>query len=837
MPGSGPEAAAGSSRPVAWRRWGGIEPLLDAALDLPAAARAAYLKQVGEGDAELGAALQQLIQGAEGEGGILDGGAAAEFGGLLSELAIPGSKIGERVGPYEIVGEAGRGGMGVVYLAERADQQYTGRVALKLLRPGLDDPFWVQRFLRERQVLATLEHRGIARLFDGGMDDGRPWFAMEYVDGVPIDAYCHSRELSLEQRLELFLQVCSAVAYAHRRLVIHRDLKPSNVLVDTEGSARLLDFGIAKVVQDREDGDGTTRTEVTLLTPDYASPEQLRGGVVSTATDVYSLAAMLYELLAGTRPFEVRGRPRHEVERAVLEEDPMAPSEVVRRAGVGHPEAPRLPWRKLRGDVDTIILKALQKEPERRYSTVDALAADVRRYLEGAPVVARRDTWRYRSGKFVRRHRAGMLTAAAGVVLLAAFALQTRMQLSHTETQRRVADQVTEFLASILMEANPSLGGREETTIREVLDRALARLDRSLKNEPAARVRAYDAVGGAYWQLGLASKARTAFDSAVSLGARDGVTSPERMFYYRSRLTAAMAESGEFAGAISVGRTNLTEARAVFGARASQAAGAMSNLGEMLAQFGSVGEAESLLRESLAIRSATGARPIFVAATQAKLADLLADSHLSRDAGKLAEADSLSRVALATAQREIGERGPMIEGYYRRSALLRHRRGDHGGDTLMRAAHDRHAALWGADHLFLDRERSALAAMAADHGAYTEAESLYRRVIVRARSRGATIDEADLLGLGRVYLERRNAFAAESLFREAYRLRSAWLPANNPKTAEAEALWGAALAAMGRNDEALPLLREAVPIVRERWGDEDPRTAVASAALARAIRP
>lgn len=836
MPDSGPESPAGSSKPVGWRRWDGIEPLLDAALDLPAADRAAYLKQVGEGDPELGAALQQLIQGADGEG-ILDGGAGAEFDRLLAKLAIPGSSIGKRIGPYEIVGEAGHGGMGVVYLAERADQQYTGRVALKLLRPGFDDPSWVQRFLRERQVLATLEHRGIARLFDGGTDDGCPWFAMEYVDGVPIDVYCRSRALSIVQRVELFLQVCSAVAYAHRRLVIHRDLKPSNVLVDTEGSARLLDFGIAKVVQDREEGDETTRTGVTMLTPDYASPEQLRGGIVGTATDVYSLGAMLYELLAGARPFAARGRARHEVERAVAEEDPAAPSEVVRRAGNSHPDAPLLPWRRLRGDLDTIILKALHKEPERRYSTVDALAADLRRYLEGAPVVARRDTWRYRSGKFVRRHRAGVLTTAAGVVLLAAFAMQTRLQLSRTETQRRVADQVTEFLASILMEANPSLGGREETTIREVLDRASDRLGKSLKTEPAARVRAYDAVGGAYWQLGLASKARVAFDSAVFLGARDGVTSPAQMFFYRNRLTAAMAESGELATAISVGRTNLMDARSVFGARSSEALGVMSILGEMLAVYGSDVEAEHLLRESLAIRSATGARPISIAATQAKLADLLADSHPSRHAGKLAEADSLARVALATAQREIGDRNPMINGYYRRSALVRHRRGDHGGDSLMRAAHARHSALWGAEHLFLDPERSALAAMAADHGAYAEAESLYRRVILRARSRGATIDEADLVGLGRIYLGRRNAFAAESLFREAYRLRSAFLPANSPKTAEAEALWGAALAAMGRNDEALPLLREALPIVRERWGDEDPRTAVASAALARAIRP
>lgn len=398
--------------PERWRR---VEGLLDAALDLPPAERLEFLQRECPDDPGLPAEVMEILEAGEDPASLLDRPAArvdAVVAQVTGEIAIP---LPERVGVYRLERVIGQGGMGTVFLAHRDDGQFDQQVALKLVRRGLHlDPRIVRRFREERQILAALNHPGIARLLDGGLtEDGLPYFAMEYVEGEAINRYCDRNFLGVEDRLELFVQVCDALAHAHEKQIVHRDIKPSNILVTREGHPRLLDFGIAKLlVADEQGADATrlTRGSERLLTPEYASPEQIRGEPVVAATDVYCLGVLLYELLTGQRPFRRAERTAHELERAVLEEDPTRPSEMVEREPLR---------RRLKGDLDSIVLTAMRKEPERRYPSARELAADVRRHLAGGPVTARRSSPWYQVRRWVRRNRMAVRSAAAVALLTA----------------------------------------------------------------------------------------------------------------------------------------------------------------------------------------------------------------------------------------------------------------------------------------------------------------------------------------------------------------------------------------------------------------------------------
>jgi serine/threonine protein kinase/tetratricopeptide (TPR) repeat protein len=425
-------------------RWRRIDALLDGALDLQANEREAWLRQACGNDVELYERVKRVLDAGERPDAFL----RQPIARVPVDAALPY----DRVGPYRLLDVLGRGGMGVVYLAERDDEQFRQRVALKLLRHGvhLDDRI-VQRFVEERQMLASLQHPYIARLFDGGLTpDGLPWFAMEHVEGEPIDRYCDAQRATIEARLALFRDVCHAVDHAHRQSIIHRDLKPSNILVDRDGQVRLLDFGIAKLVADEPSTPALTRTGERLLTPEYASPEQVAGGTLSGASDVYSLGVVLFELLAGVRPFTRRGETHHELERAILEEEAPMPSRAAIEA-TADPESGTSPQqvaaarqltpdrltRRLRGDLDAIVLTALRKEPSRRYPSAAALAADVARHLEGRPITARGSDGVYRVRRAMRRHRAVIVGSLAGAAIAAgAFAITRSSEPAATE--RRV---------------------------------------------------------------------------------------------------------------------------------------------------------------------------------------------------------------------------------------------------------------------------------------------------------------------------------------------------------------------------------------------------------------
>jgi tetratricopeptide (TPR) repeat protein len=434
-------------------RWGRLKELFDDGRRLSRDERARWLAGLAPEDATLRGELESLLASPVPDS-FLDAPALARTDAardVLGELGARDSAeaIGRRFGPYRVVRELGRGGMGVVYLAVRDDQAFEKQVAIKLLHASAGSVEAVARFHRERQILARLEHPNIARLLDGGSNDDKlSYFVMEYIEGQPIDVFCEERRLSVTQRLELFLACCAAVVYAHRNLIVHRDIKPSNILVTAEGVPRLLDFGIAKLI-DPTSGTDATLTAGVAFSPAYASPEQVRNEPLTTATDVYSLGVLLYEMLTGRSPYRLTSQQPLEVVRAIVEQEPERPSTGINRSTV--PEKLR---QRLRGDLDTILLKTLQKDPERRYASVQELADDVRRHLDGRPVAARQDSITYRTLKFVRRHKAG---AAAGAVIAAVLAGATVLTARQARVVRHERDRAEQRFNQVRKLANAVL--------------------------------------------------------------------------------------------------------------------------------------------------------------------------------------------------------------------------------------------------------------------------------------------------------------------------------------------------------------------------------------------
>lgn len=432
--------------------------------------------------------------------------------------------LGRVVNNYRLVSILGHGGTGTVYLAERADRQYSAQVAVKIIDAATIHGDLGQRFRAERQILASLNHANIARLVDAGeTDEGQPYLIMEYVHGEPLDKYCDQQRLDIRGRLELFLQICSAVQYAHQNLIVHRDLKPANILVTAEGSPKLLDFGIAKLLDVGGDAAAAlalTRMNDRLLTPEYASPEQILGRAVTTASDVYALGVVLYELLTGLRPYSVPASASQlELERTICISDPERPSAALKRAatesnsdtspiaGVAAARGLSIDKlsRRLAGDLDSIVLRALRKEPQHRYGSVEQLAADIRRHLSREPVLARQGNWTYYSSRFIRRHAFGVSAGAAFAVFLAAFAVVMSIQAQRIAVERdratvesARAESVSDFMLSIFEASDPFEARGRQTTARELLDQAGRNIRGDLSQHPEVRARLLEAIGRAY---------------------------------------------------------------------------------------------------------------------------------------------------------------------------------------------------------------------------------------------------------------------------------------------------------------------------------------------------
>lgn len=426
-------------------RWKQIEAVFEQALEVPASERATFLEGIGKGDEELRREVESLLYAHANSGAFLDE-RSLFFDAALPEITEDAIAAGQMIGPYRVLREVGRGGMGAVYLAERADQEYRRHVAIKLIKRGMDTDNVLRHFRRERQILADFDHPNIARLFDGGTtESGLPYFVMEYIDGLPIDQYCSTHGLSVRERLKLFLKVCAAVGYAHQHTVIHRDIKPSNILVTSGGEPKLLDFGIAKVLQA---GDGAesllTTPGLRAMTLEYASPEQVRGEPLTVASDVYSLGVVLYELLTQKLPYDFGSKSSYDIAHAITNTEPKRPSTVT---SITNEKAPIDTRKSLKGDLDNILLMALRKEPERRYQSVDALSEDIARHLDSRPVTARRTRAPARLWRWSQRNPTLASVAVACVILAVAVAwlLHERVTFPASPSTRRNAVAVLPF--------------------------------------------------------------------------------------------------------------------------------------------------------------------------------------------------------------------------------------------------------------------------------------------------------------------------------------------------------------------------------------------------------
>jgi eukaryotic-like serine/threonine-protein kinase len=643
---------------VSRERFREIDRVLDAALDIAPNARDDFIAMECGTDAELRDSVRTLLGAHQRASGFLEAPVHELAAELLAEPPAPPPAVA-RAGPFRIIRELGAGGMGIVYLAEREGAAFQQRVALKLVRHLGASAAMHRRFLDERRILALLEHPRIAHLIDGGLtSDGLPYFAMELVEGEPIDVYCDARGLSVEQRLDLVIDVSDAVQYAHEQLVIHRDLKPSNILVRADGQLKLLDFGIAKLLDPvAGNADAATYTGVLALTPEYAAPEQVRGEPVSTATDTYALGVLMYTLLCGRRPYDVRGRTPADLQRIICEIDPPKPSATIGLAGnAAQDEAaararrttPDRLRRRLRGDLDVIVAKALHKDPKRRYSSAAALRDDLERWRSGRPVRARPDSARYRLGKLIRRNRAG----TAVVLLLAAYGVTSTVQgdrvrraLAEATLGTYRAERVTDFMLGLFEEAEAGQRLTDTVTAGALLTRGERRAA-ELSGEPAMQAQMWDVIGRLYMQLGHTDRAKVLLEQALATRERlygkdhpDYVTSLEHLASVTDR-TSDMKTAAERKREAWVARRKLSgdddpkTLRALFGLSvALHRAGADSAAKPLLEQWlaaiarlprestperatelslaantlahrGPLDRAEPLLREALSIRRA-----------------------------------------------------------------------------------------------------------------------------------------------------------------------------------------------------------------------------------------
>jgi len=789
--------------------WARVTELFDQLLPLPPAERDAALRTEPPATREQ---VQSLLGALEREGGrfagtaldLLDQTGAAD---LLGEVA-PGS----RIGPYEVVREVGRGGMGVVYEAFRADDDYRKRVALKLMGLGAHSEAVMRRFRRERRILAQLEHRNIAALLDGGLTaDGLPYFALEFVEGTPIDEYVTARSLPLADRLQLIRQVCSALQYAHQRLVVHRDLKPGNILVGPDGTVKLLDFGVAKLLGDDDQSGGEDRTEVGAqpYTPAYASPEQLHGEPLTTACDIHGLGIVLYRVLTGRHPFRPEGATAAEVRRRILDEPPPV-------SGLGR-------------DLDAILDLALRKAPGERYPSAGALAEDLRRYLAGQPLVARPGSRAERLRKFVRRNRAAVLAATLAALAVAAGVTATAWQARRTMVQRERAESFGGFLRQMLSAPDPTQVGRDARVL-DLLGVTMARLVAGEVADPVTRADLERTLGMTYSTLGVHDTAAVLLQGAVGRHvAAFGTDHPEAA---RSRLALAQLEAARGNGtrAESLFVAGLEVLRRESPANDVDLAAGLSNFGNFLFNVGRFAEAEPVLEESLALggsapvpaidrvnalntlglaRDHHGDRPgakarfreaiaagstLTTTAPAALLGPLANLANTLKLEDSLAAADSLQGLAVSHARRAYGDRHAVVGATLTGLADIRRRRGDlDAAERDLRSAVDVLAAALPANHL---QQAPALS----------------------------------LLGL--LLCERGRAVEGEPHLRRALNIRVAQLPAGHWFIHNLESAMSVCLRGLGRQAEAVAMARSGFEGLSKALGAEHPRTREAAARLA-----
>lgn len=812
-------------------RWQQIEEVFHQAVEIVPTERASFLDQVCRDDLELRREVESLLAEEQEHQETLLSTAIMAAAQSFSR-GRPDELVGRRIGQYRVTGIIGQGGMAEVFCAVRDDDQYKKQVAIKLIQRGMVSKFTLNRFRYERQILASLEHPNIARLLDGGTtEEGLPYFVMEYIEGKPVTDYCNSKNLSVRERLKLFHAICEAVQHAHRNLIIHRDLKPSNILVTEEGTPKLLDFGIAKLLDPEEALEAITvaRTMTTarLMTPDYASPEQVRGASVTTATDIYSLGAVLYHLLTGERPHRFKNLSLIEIERVVCETEIEKPSLVVVRQS----DAPARLRRELDGDIDNIVMMAMRKESERRYQSVEQLSEDIRRYLKGRTVRARQDTVFYRASKFIRRHKFGVGVAALILMLLVGFGITMAIQAARIARERDRANQVTEFLVELFEVSSPSEARGNQVTAREILDKGAEKIARDMEDQPEVQAALMDTMGRVYRSLGLYDSAMPLVERSLEL--RRQTLGDQHPDVAESIHTLAKLQhlKGNYDEAEALYRDALERQRKLFGEENTKVAGILTDFGELLRAKGDNDGAEALHRQAVAMRrKLLGSEHPDVAISINNLAVVLDDK------GEYEEAEQVYREALEIKRKSLGQDHPSLATTINNLAVLLGNKGDkEGAEALYREALALRRKVLGPEHPEVAISLNNLAFLLRSKGDYKAAEPLYREALaIRRKTLGAEHPSVatSLINLADLLNNSGSAEAAEPLFKEAIAIYGKTLGQNHWLFANSQSLYGVCLTKLGRYREAEEQLLAAHAGLKSSLGEKHERTQTVLSRLA-----
>ena len=833
------------------KRWLRVEELFARASELEGEVRVAYLDEACRGDTELRDYILDLLR-ADPSFDVTVEKTIADT--ALRVFAADDSDAdemrGEMIGPYRVERLLGACGMGMVYLAKRADDQFDQQVAIKLGRHRLVDPDTVLRLRNERQILADLDHPNIARLFDGGTtDDGVPYLVMEFIDGIRVDTYCDVHRLDLRQRLEIFQTICSAVHYAHQNLVIHRDIKATNILVAADGTPKLLDFGIAKLIDSAgQVTDGLTREGAVIMTPTNAAPEQLLGAAVTTATDVYALGLLLYRLLSGYPAFETDGLTPTEFARAICQQDVVKPSLRLQQAqrsasrsmiGEGAHALETLAsdrrtnlsrlQRQLRGDLDTIILKTLRKEPGRRYRSVIALADDIGLHLKSLPIVARSESWRYRASKFVRRHYAAVTASVLGVAMLAAFSVVVSVQNRNIARERDTAQEVSKFLEEIFNAQDPQEARGTKITADELLATGAERIEEDLDDRPEIQSTLMGTIGRVYRTLGEIPLSVEMLEKALAqqiaiYGEDDRIVAATQ-----NDLAQSLTQRADFSRA----RTLLESAKATntreFGSGSKQVGENLRNLANLHNRSGDLERAQSCIEESIAIYTQLAANAesdaqlyvesrIKLAASKATFARIL------QVKGDYDQTEALLLEAIDIVADTGLENHPATAYYLQNLGVLQRTKGD-----LDAARETLDRAVVTIRRVFDDKHDLLPATMVQQGIVYQLTGDLENAEIVlqealrlRSTRRGERHPSVGyvLVILGILQHDKADLVAAEESLRRSLSIFDEAYDGDHQNTASALTELGAVMNSAGKPEDALVLLQRALKMRQSDFADD-----------------
>lgn len=818
-------------------RWQKLKQIFSEAVELQGKKRQDYLNNACGDNKKLKRDVLSLLK-AYDQTGAIDRSIDEFRNSVFSEVESV-DMTGRIIGSYKIIDNLGQGGMGSVFLAERADDQFDQQVALKLLKNGFISDNQTRRFLAERQILASLNHTNIATLLDGGVTEyGQPWFVMEYVEGLPICQYCDKHQLNIQKRLNIFLSVCEAVQFAHQKLVIHRDLKPSNILVNDNGQVKLLDFGISKVLTPNDVisiNKPETVTGLFPLTPEYASPEQIKNEGVTTASDIYQLGIVLYELLTGYRPYEVEGRSPAEIERNICNELPTRPSAAITKLpairnhseGTSHQissrrnTSPERLTRQLKGDLDTIILKAMKNEPERRYDSAEQLGADIQLYLSGRPVLAYPDSWIYRSQKFIHRHTAGFTTAIAFLLLVIGYGFtitwqthQTQQALVQANNEAAKARQVSDFLMGMFEAGDPAETLGDTVTARVLLDKGIKQAE-MLDSQPEVQAEMLHVIGKVYSSLGEYDDALPVLMRSLQLHEQiyDSTDLATAQIHYQ--IGSVLHGMGDYHQSYNHYQNALSIFRKHPDSISPEYAASLHNVASVQSSHQDVQKFKSMHREALEIN-----RQIFESDHPEIAVSLqhLGSSHLYE--GESDTAIKYFQNALDILHKNSRSESPEAAEIFTGLGMGFEMNGEfEKAEENLQKAYSIREKIYGARHSLTAISLKDLGDFYRKRSDFTRADSLYNSVLTLINEEFGEqhpLRRPVLQNMGILYMQMDQPARAESYLRETLDLLKATLQPEHPRIATAQRRLASCLKLLHNYEEAEKLLDKSLQVYQSR---------------------